>query len=137
LKVRIHGLPLDEIRMLLNANFASAVENAKSFSVIEQQVDPTPLPNVMAGEIPWGTVMRQKLTKKLLNSCLRALTLFSTATLGEEIFWEHLGAPETRDTTWKRAVIAGANNQLCRLLWTEEDFNGPDFLRQGPRASPR
>jgi hypothetical protein len=48
----MHGLPLEETRMLMNAYFASAMEDGKSLSVVEQQVDPTPLPNVMAGEIP-------------------------------------------------------------------------------------
>ena len=95
------------------------------FSVVEQQVDETPLPDVAAGEIPRGTVLRQKLTKKLLRllpgGAYITSNLFSG---GEEIFSERLGPPETCATAWRRAMLAGANNRLCRLLWTEDDFNG-------------
>jgi hypothetical protein len=52
LKVRLHRLPLEETRMLMNAYFASAEKRAKSISVVEQQAEETPLPNVIAGEIP-------------------------------------------------------------------------------------
>ena len=46
------------------------------------------------------------------------------STVFREIFSERLGPLETRETTWRRATLAGANNRLCRLLWTEDEFNG-------------
>ena len=138
LKVRIHGMSLDEIRSLMNAYFESAQKHGRSISIIEQQADATPLPNVIAGEIPWGTVIRQKLTKKLLKILPEGAYLVSNSySEGEEIFSERLGAPETRETTWRRALISGANNRLCRLVWKEVDFNGPDLPPQDVQGPAR
>ena len=135
LKVRIHRVPLDEIRTLLNANFASALEKAQKFSVVEQQLEEAPLPNVAAGEIPWGTVLRQKLTKKLLRLLPEGVYVTSNLFSGsEEIFSERPGSLETRETTWRRATLAGANNRLCRLLWTEDEFNGLSLASYVPEV---
>lgn len=135
MKVRIHRVPLDEIRRWTNAYFASAEKRAKSVSIVERQAEETPLPNVSAGEIPWGTVLRQKLTKKLLR--LLPEGVYVTSNLysgGEEILSERLGPPETRETTWCRARLASATNWLCLLLWTEDDFNGQSLASHIPSA---
>lgn len=128
LRVRIQGISLDEIRSTLNVFLEGARSDGNSISVIEQQAEATPLPNVQAGEIPWGTVIRQRLTKKLLmllpEGAYLMSNLYSPKT-GEEVFSEQLGSAETREATWSRAVLAGANNRTCRLVWTESDFNGP------------
>ena len=124
LKLRIRGVFLDEIRTLLHTNFTSVSENSRMLSVVAQQTNETPWPDVAAGEIPWETVHRQKLTEKFLR--LLPEGVYVTSDLfngGEEIFSERLGPLETRETTWCRAALAGANNRLCRLFWTEDDFN--------------
>ena len=80
-------------------------------------------------------MLRQKLTKKLLG--LLPEGVYVTSNLfsgGEEIFSERLGPLETRETTWRRATLAGANNRLCRLLWIEDDFNGPRLTNHTPPA---
>lgn len=135
MNVRIHRVPLDEVRKWMKAYFASAEKRAKSVSIVEQQTEETPLPNVAAGDIPWGTVLRQKLTKKLLR--LLPEGVYVTSNLfsgGEEIFSERLGSLETRETTWRRATLAGANSRLCRLLWTEDEFNGLSLASHVPQA---
>lgn len=96
LKVRIHGMPLDELRSLMNAYIKTMQTHGNTVSLIGQQTGSTPLPNIQAGEIPWGTVIRQKLTKKLLKLLPGGAYLVSN--LGdsgrEPIFSERLG----RDT---------------------------------------
>ena len=135
MKVRIHRVPLEEIRRWTNAYYASAEKRAKSVSVVEQQAEETPLPNIAAGEIPWGTVLRQKLTKNLLQMLPEGAYITSNLfSGGEEIFSERLGSLESRETTWRRATLASANNRLCRLLWTEDDFNGLSLASLDPKA---
>lgn len=139
LKVRIQGISFDEIRVTMNVFLEGSQRDGHSISVIERQAESTPLPNVQAGEIPWGTVIRQKLTKKLLKLLPEGAYLLSnlySINTGEEVFSEHLGNAETRESTWRRAVLAGANNRTCRLVWTETDFNGPGLSPvnvRGPR----
>ena len=135
MKVRIHGAPPDEIRRWTTAYFAAVEKRAKSVSVIEQQAEETPLPNIAAGEIPWGTVLRQKLTKKILR--LLPEGVYVTSNLfsgGEEVYSERVGPLETSENTWRRATVAGANNRLCRLLWTEDDFNGLSLASYVPEV---
>ena len=135
LKVPIQRVPLEEIRKWMKAYFTAAEKTARSVSVVQQLAEKTPLPNVAAGEIPWGTVLRQKLTRKLLK--LLPEGAYVTSNLyggGEEIFSERLGPLETRETTWRRATLADANNRLCRLLWTEDDFNGLSLSNHAPRG---
>ena len=131
LKVRIQGVSIEKIRLSTNAFLEGAQRRGKTLSVIEQQAELSPLPNIQAGDIPWGTVLRQKLTKKLLMLLPEGAYLLSnhySSITREEVFSEKLGKAETREETWRRAVLAGANNRTCRLVWTEADFNGP-----GPR----
>ena len=139
LKVRIHGMPLDDIRPLMNGFIESMQRNGATASLIEQQTGATPLPNVHAGKIPWGTVIRQKLTKRLLNLFPEGAYLVSNSYCsgGEEIFAERLGGAETREAVWRRAQVTGASNRLCRLLWTEVDFNGPDLPSPNPPEPKR
>ena len=83
------------------------------------------LPDIAVGEIPWGTLLGRKLTKNLLR--LLPEGVYVTSNLfsgGEEIFSERLGSLEICETAWRRATLAGANDRLRRLLWTEDDFNG-------------
>ena len=135
LKVRIHGISLDEVREWTSAYFAAAEKKAKSISVVEQQATKIPLPDVAVGEIPWGTVLRQKFTKKLLHLLPEGACVTSSVFgAGEKIFSEHLGPLETRERTWRRATLAGANNRLCRLLWTKDDFGGRDSASNVPPA---
>jgi len=139
LKVRIHGMATDEIRPLMNAYIESMQRHGGTVSWIEQQTRATPLPNIQAGEIPWGTVIRQKLTKRLLKLLPEGAYLVSNlhGSGGEEIFAERLGAAETREAVWCRAQLTGASNRLCRLIWTEVDFNGPDLPSPNPPEPKR
>jgi hypothetical protein len=119
----------DEIRPLMNAYIESMQRHGGTVSWIEQQTRATPLPNIQAGEIPWGTVIRQKLTKRLLKLLPEGVYLVSNSYRngGEEIFADRLGGAETREAVWCRAQLTGASNRLCRLIWTTVDFNGPDL----------
>lgn len=127
LKVRIHGMPLDDIRPLMTAFIESIQRNGATVSLIEQQTGATPLPTIHAGEIPWGTVIRQKLTTRLLDLLPEGayLVLNSYGSGGEGIFAERLGGADTREEVWRRAQLTGASNRLCRLVWTEVDSGVP------------
>lgn len=119
----------------MNAYFAVAERTTKAVAVVEQQVEEAPFPNIAAGEIPWGTVLRQKLTKKLLGLLPEGAYVVSTVYNGaEKALSEKLGPPESRETVWRRATLVGANNRLCRLVWTEDDFNGLSLASDVPPA---
>ena len=135
MKVRIQRVPSEEVHLLMNAYFTTAERTAKSVSVVEQQVEEMPLPDIAAGDIPWGTVVRQKFTKKLLGLLPEGAYVVSTVYNGsEEALSEKLGPPETREAFWRRAVLAGVNNRLCRLVWTDIDFNGLSLASDVPPA---
>ena len=117
LKVRIHCISIDEIRFWMNLYFETVAKIGKSLSVVEQQVEASPIPNIDTGEIPWRTVIRKKLTKKLLKLLPEGAYLISNSyNSTKEVLSEKLGGPEKRETTWRRAVLAGANNRICRLV---------------------
>ena len=129
LTVRIHGFPLATFHTYMDACFASIGQTASSVRVVEKQVEKTPLPNVKAGDIPWGTLIREKLTKKLLKLLPEGAYVVSNLYAGhEEIFAVRLLGKGTRDDLWGRAVRVGANKGLCRLVWTDVDFNGPPMM---------
>jgi hypothetical protein len=67
MQVRLHGMSLEDIHILMDAFFVSAVKAAESVSVAERQAAAAPLPDINGGDIPWGTVIRQPLTKTLLT----------------------------------------------------------------------
>ena len=139
LKVRIHGMPVDELRSLMNACIESMQIHGNTVSFIEQQTGATSLPKIQTGEIPWGTVIRQKLTKKLLKLLPEGAYLVSNSgdSGREPIFAERLGGAETREAVWRRAQLTGASNRLRRLVWTEVDFNGPDLPSPHPQEPRR
>ncbi|MHA3774471.1 hypothetical protein ACXR0O_23350 [Verrucomicrobiota bacterium sgz303538] len=127
LKVRIQRFSTETLRELLDAYLATVQKRQGASCVVEQQVPASPLPDNAAGEIPEGTVFRQKLTKKFLDALPEGACVVSNLCGGdEEIFAERVGPPESRETIWKRAVLAGANNRLCRVVWTQGDFDGMD-----------
>ena len=35
---------------------------------------------------------------------------------------------------WRRTTLADANNRLCRLIWTEDDFNGLSLASYMPHG---
>jgi hypothetical protein len=109
----------------MTAYFDSAIKNGKTIAIVEQQVEASTLPNVDEGDIPWGTVIQKKLTKKLLNLLPECSYLISNLFTNEgEFYSETLGGPETRATSWRRAVLAEVANRTCRVVWTESDYNG-------------
>jgi len=121
LKIRIQGLPPDEIHTMMVPYYAAVERTGGSLSVVEQQVAPAPLPDVAAGEIPWGTVIREKLTRRLLQHLPEGAYIHSNDHARK--LSERLGPLETRETVWKRAKIVGAANRICRVVWTEKDLN--------------
>lgn len=97
LKIRIQGLAPDEIRKMMTAYFSAIERRHGSLSVVEQQVAPAPLPNVVAGDIPWGTVICEKLTRRLLQILPEGAYIHSND-LARKLP-ERLGPPrDTRDS---------------------------------------
>ena len=135
MKVCIRRVPLEDIRRWTNAYFASAEKRAKSVSLVEQQAEE----DAVARCCHWGNFLGYGPTAKTHEKLLRTLPagVYGTSNLfsgGEEIFSERLGPLETRETAWRRATHTGANNRLCRLLWTEEDVNGLSLANHVPQA---
>ena len=128
LKIRLHGMPAGLLNELMTTYFDAAKKLGEAVSVAEQEVNATPLPDLDAGEIPWGTVIRRKLTKKLLKSLPDGVWLASNLIHGsEEVLLDRIGPTATREVVWKRAVLVGANNRLCRVVWYEVDFDSPNL----------
>lgn len=127
LKIRVEGAAINDIRRRLD-NYIERVMAARgSLEVVEKEVGANPLPNVFAGDIPTGTVLRAKLTKKLFDLLPEGAGILSNCydVDSNSTFAKWIGSARTRPALWRDAKNAGAHNRLFRLVWTELDLNGP------------
>ena len=126
LKLRVQATPVERTRKAVADALENLPEPLRSSVAVreEQEVAPTPLPAVDTGDVPWGTVLHEKLTKRFLGLLPEGCYVLSNCYGGaEQIFSERIGPPNAREVAWRRAKIAGANGRLCRVVWTETDFN--------------
>ena len=71
------------------------------------------------GAIPWGTVWRRKLTKRLVEALPEGASIVSLTTM----FEEKVGPGKTRKATWDRASMAGAAHHECAIAWNKRQLD--------------
>lgn len=92
-------------------------------TVVVKSQPATPLPELTpTAPIPWGTLLNEKLTKRLLERLPVGAFVMSTVfgMDGRTVFAERIG--EDRLSLWKRAVTVGASGRACRVFWFQDDF---------------
>ena len=126
LNVRMQNTDFDKLQPIVVAWVHAAERDAESLTIVQQRRPKRPLPNPKA-EIPWGTVVHTRLTRKLLNQLPEGAWVISNcyARTGEPIFEQRLGFPDTREAAWHLAIEARANNRICHVAWTDIELNGP------------
>ena len=82
--------------------------------IVQRQVPATPLPGEKGEELPLGTALRERLTKRLLMILPTGSRIISNC-FGTG-FNEVLGPRETREETWKRAVKMRAAGRTFMCL---------------------
>ncbi len=126
--VRLHDVASDDLQPIVRAWVDAAQREGESLGIVQQRKPAEPLPDA-TGEIPWGTIVHARLTKKLLNQVPQRAWVISNCygRGGEPIFEQRLGPPETREAAWALAVSTGANNRVCRVAWTSVELDGPEL----------
>ena len=76
------------------------------------------------GQIQWGALIHEKLTRKLLNRLPEGAFVVSNCFAGSEsIFAERVPPMRYRAPFWHKAKHARAVGRVCHILWSEEDFD--------------
>lgn len=126
LRIRIQGVPRHRFENPFNAGIEFFGKD-KPIRVVTREEPRRPLPDLASGEIPWGTVMREKLTKRLLKLLPEGSRFtFRVLPCGRTL-QVVVGTPDTRDETWEDVKKAGGAYRLIRLVWTDEDFAFLEF----------
>lgn len=75
-------------------------------------------------KIPWGSVLRERLSRKLLMKLPAGAFVVSNGyrPFGGRLFAEPVGTPESRDAQWARIRTAGAAGRLCYVIWSAAHF---------------
>lgn len=86
------------------------------------------------GAIPWGTVVHARLTRELLCALPEGAYVVCNTTPGEVgVALGRLGPFVTRAPQWQNARVAGLDCTMCRVFWSEEDF---EAYVDGAAAAP-
>jgi hypothetical protein len=110
--MRIQGIPADRVNAVINS-IRQLPGGWGLLEIQQHQVAATPLPGESGEELPSNTTMYNKLTKRLLTILPTGSRVVSHRRNG---FSEILGTRETRDATWKRAVVWEANGRMFTLI---------------------
>lgn len=122
IKTRIQGLSRKLVRLGTKVLINSTIAVGGTLSVIEQETDIAPMPDLEAA-LPWGTVLLRspRLTKRLIFLLPSGAYIVSRcATNGRAKFAEQMG--DYRDDAWRRAVEAMAAGRSCHLAWSVPQF---------------
>ena len=122
LKVRIQGMSRARVRAAKKAvtDFAQFARMTVLLTDTEELAGPLP---DGSWSIPWGSVTRTKLTKRLLLTLPSGVYIIGISVRNETTFWARLDWGEDRATAWQRAVVAKAAYRLCRVAWSVEQFD--------------
>jgi hypothetical protein len=77
-----------------------------------------------SGQIQWGALIHEKLSRKLLNSLPEGAFVVSICFAGSEsIFAERVPGMRYKPGLWQKAKDVGAAGRTCSVVWSEQDFD--------------
>ena len=123
LKIRIQGIPRAQVLAAKRMIEDCALRAKLSLDLTEMETLATPLPDVVWGAIKWGTVLKQRLTKRLLlglppGACVVVPPLNKKMDACDPGFFAVM-EDENRKDCWRRAVQAKAAYRICRVTWAD------------------
>ncbi len=125
LRIRLQGISRAGILTAQREIEAFALQRNISLSIVEKHTKATPIPNLACGIIPWGSLVKQRLTKALLlalpeEACVRVRARGNRNGGGFAGFTGRLDSVEAAGDVWLRAVAAKAANRVCRVTWPRD-----------------
>lgn len=119
LKVRIQGVSRARVRVVLKALTDCCLRSAMTIVFIETQEAAAPIGDSIGAQVPWGTFVRQRLTKRLLYALPEGAYVIECKT---RLLAERLGVAEERESVWRRAVASRAAYHVCSVAWSLDQF---------------
>jgi hypothetical protein len=123
LTIVVEGVPPMTIEALLKPFVDSVHKRGGNLSIVQRDAAQAPEGGLPADFCQPGAIIRQKLTRTFLFSLdPGAYVVSNLYANGRSIFAEQLGDKRSRKDSWVRARGKGADQKLCQVVWTEEEF---------------
>ena len=119
--VRIQNGDPGHVRIYLRIFEEQAQRKGWTLAFSETTAPGELLPN-KPGQIEWGRVTREKLTREFLEQLPEGVFLTSNLLDNDRPAFAEQIIGSDRSLLWAKAKRCGAAHRLCRLLWSEEDF---------------
>jgi hypothetical protein len=117
---------------LVQAFVRCAAKEGWTLTIVEKSVpsEPKQVGRTESGQIQWGALIHEKLSRKLLNSLPEgAFVVSSCFAHSKSIFAERVPGMRYRSGLWQKAKDVGAAGRTCSVLWSEQDFDSYRYLR--------
>ena len=123
LKVRIQDGCAESLEQVFQWLAETAAEQGAQIEIGADQVAGPRIRDFGDTQIPWGTVVHARLTRELLCALPDGAYVVCNVTPGEvAVALGRLGPFVTRAQQWQTARVAGLDRTMCRVFWSEEDF---------------
>ena len=127
LKVRIQQGCAESLREIVQWLAESAAEQGATVSIGADQEAGPYIRDINEGPIAWGTVVHARLTRDLLCALPEGAWVVCNTSAGElAVGLGRLGPFASRATQWQNARVAGLDGTMCRVFWSQADFD--DFV---------
>ena len=123
LQLRFQEGSAEEMRAFLDPLLAEADNHGAIGSVVQERNAATPIEHLDDAAFAWGSLVQGRLTRDLLCALPEGAYVASTSEddRGESI--GRLGPFHMRAHQWQRAHLAGLDGRLCRVFWSERDYD--------------
>lgn len=120
MEIRLQHVRSRQVALATRAVAAHLREPGTSVTILQRDEAVSPMPDLRDG-VPWGTVLRAKLTRHLIYGLpVGAYVTVVRRKTGQRLFSEQLG--ESRSDSWARALDSHAAYRVCRIAWSWEQF---------------
>jgi hypothetical protein len=126
-KVRLQNGEAESVGEFLQSFAARAEKSGAKMSMREEE---TASPSICALEdapIMWGTVVQARLTRDLLCGLPEGAFVASASDEDRVHSVGRLGPFHVRAQQWQWAQLSGLDGGMCRVFWSEDDYNA--FVR--------
>ena len=116
---------------LVQAFVRCAAKEGWTLTIVEKSApsEPEQVGRTEAGQIQWGALIHEKLSRKLLNSLPEGAFVVSNCfARSKSIFAERVPGMRYRPGLWQKAKDVGAAGRTCHVLWSEQDFDSYRYL---------
>jgi hypothetical protein len=129
--IRVHNHDEHVLAEYVQAFVRCAQKEGSTVTIVKKSVpsQPDPVHQTDSGQIQWGALIHEKLSRKLLNSLPEGAFVVSNCFAGSKsIFAERVPGMRYKPGLWQKAKDVGAAGRTCSVLWSEQDFDNYRYL---------